>query len=307
MSAGHTTRDGRRGGANFSLAISVVAITLVARVDSAGAAEDPADLTYLPARHEFSGSTQYTYVNSTGDVTSAAASPSYSYRLHTQVISQSLSFGFTDALRLSLGLAHGYVDSRYNFESVEYTVARHSEGTSYLALTYRLLKQSTQPFNLDLSVSNTGASTALSYEAADFAILARAGVHHGRGGTGFDPVQNVDLTISATWRYTAELGAQFKLSPRWSLNLGAAYTSSPFSGSSTASIGDSSFQLERPAVFSVGLAAIYHIVPDRFSVQLGYQHSFIGRRRDEYADPARNVLASNQRQDAFGLALIYRF
>jgi hypothetical protein len=305
MRAGDTRRDGHRGGPTFSLAISVVAITLVTRVDSVRATEDPAALTYLPARHEFAGSTQYIFVNSTGDVTSA--SPSYSYSLHTQVIAQSLSYGFTDALRLSLALAHSYVDSRYNLESVDYSAARHSEGNSYLSLTYRLLEQSTQPFNLDLSVSNTGASSAVSYEAADFAIRARAGVSHGRGGTGFDPIQNVDLTISATWRYTAELGSQFRLSPRWSLNLGAAYTSSPFSGSSTASIGDSSFQLKRPDVLSLGLATIYHIVPNRFSVQLDYQHSFIGQRRDEYTDPTRNVVAGNQRSDSFGVALIYRF
>jgi hypothetical protein len=300
-------RDGRRGGTTFSLAISVVAIALVARVDSVEATEDPAALTYLPARHEFSGSTAYTFVNSTGDVTSASASPGYSYDLHTQVISQSLSYGFTDALRLSLGLARNYVDSRYNFESVEYSAARHFEGASYLSLTYRLLDQSSQPFNLDLSVGNTGASTAVSYEAADFAILARAGVYRARGGTGFDPIQDVELTTHETWGYTAELRSQFRLSPRWSLNLGAAYTSSPFRGSSTASIGDSSFQLKRPDALSVGLAAIYHIVPNRFSVQLGYDHSFIGQRRDEYADPTRDVVAGNQRADAFGLALIYRF
>ncbi len=305
MTAADTMRDGRRGGTTFSLAISVLAITLVTRVNSVRANEDPAALTYLPSRHEFAGSTQYIFVNSTGDVTSA--SPSYSYSLHTQVISQSLSYGFTDALRLSIALEHSYVDSRYDFESVGYSAARHFEGTSYLSLTYRLLEQSTQPFNLDLSVSNTGASTAVSYEGANFAILARAGVSHGRGGTGFDPVQNVDLTISATWRYATELSSQFRLSPRWSLNLGAAYTSSPFSGSSTASIGDSSFQLKRPDAVSVGLAAIFHIVPNRLSVQLGYQHIFIGQRRDEYADPTRDVVAGNQRADSFALALIYRF
>jgi hypothetical protein len=307
MTAGDTMRDGRRGGTTFSLAISVVAITLVTRTDSVRATEDPAALTYLPARNEFAGSTQYIFVNSTGDVSSASASPSYSYSLHTQVISQSLSYGFTDALRLSIALAHSYVDSRYDFESVDYSAARHSEGSAYLSVTYRLLKQSSQPFNLDLSVGNTGASTAVSYEAGDFAILARAGVYRARGGMGFDPVQNVDLTISETWGYTAELRSQFRLSRRWSVNLGAAYSSSPFSGSNTASIGDSSFQLKRPDAVSVGLAAIYHIVPNRFSVQLGYQHIFIGQRRDEYADSTRNVVAGNQRADSFGLALIYRF
>jgi hypothetical protein len=307
MTAGDTMRDGRRGGTTFSLAISVVAITLVARVDLAGATEDLTALTYLPAHHEFSASTQYTFVNNTGDVTSPSASPSYSYRLQTQVISQSLSYGVTDALRLSLGLARNYVDSRYDFGSVDYSAARHFEGSSYLSLTYRLLDQSSQPFNLDMSVGNTGASTAVSYEAADFAILARAGVYHTHGGMGFDAVQDVDLTIAATWGYTAELRSQFRLSPRWSLNLGAAYISSPFSGSSTASIGDSSFQLKRPDALSVGLAVIYRIVPNRFSVQLGYDHSFIGQRREKYADATRDVVAGNQRADAFGLALIYRF
>lgn len=307
MPAGNPTRDGRRGGTTFSLAMSAVAITLVARVASVKATEDPAALTYLPAHHEFSGSTQYTFVNSTGDVTSASAAPSYSYTLHTQVISQSLSYGCTDALRLSLGLARSYVDSRYNSGSEDYSSPTHFEGSSYLSLTYRLLKQSRQPFNLDLSVGNNGASTAISYEAADFALLARAGVYRSRGGMGFDPIQNVDLTVAETWGYTAELRSQFRLSPRWSLDLGAAYSSSPFRGSNTASIGDSSFQLKRPDALSVGVAAIYHIVPNRFSVQLGYQHIFIAQRRDEYADPTRDVTAGNQRADSFGLALIYRF
>ena len=307
MTAGDTMRDGRRGGTTFYLAISVVAITLVTRTDSVRATEDPAALTYLPARNEFAGSTQYIFVNSTGDVTSASGSPNYSYSLHTQVISQSLSYGFTDALQLSLDLARIYVDSRYDFESAGDSSARAFAGAAYLSLTYRLLEQSSQPFNLDLSVGNTGASTAVSYEAADFAILAGAGVYRIRGGTGFDPVQDVDLTTPETWRYVAELRSQFRLSPRWSLNLGAAYTSSPFSGSSTASIGDSSFQLKQPDVLSVGLAAIYRIVPNRFSVQLGYRHSFIGQQRDEYADPTRDVVAGNQRADSFELALIYRF
>ena len=306
MTVGDTMRDGRRGGTTFSLAISVLAITLVMRVDSVRAAEDPAALTYLPARNEFAGSTQYIFVNSTGDVTNAAASPNDSYSLHTQVISQSLSYGFTDALRLSLDLERSYLDSRYDFESAGDSSARDFAGAAYLSLTYRLLEQSSQPFNLDLSVGNTGASTAVSYEAADFAILAGAGVYRVRGGTGFDPVQDVDLTTPETWRYVAELRSQFRLSPRWSLNLGAAYTSSPFRGS-TASIGDSSFQLKQPDVLSMGLAAIYRIVPNRLSAQLGYQHSFIGQRRDEYADPTRDVVAGNQRADSFGLALIYRF
>ena len=306
MTVGDTMRDGRRGGTTFCLAISVLAITLVMRVDSVRAAEDPAALTYLPARNEFAGSTQYIFVNSTGEVTSASASPSYSYSLHTQVISQSLSYGVTDALRLSLDLERNYLDSRYDFESAGDSSARDFAGDAYLTLTYRLLEQSSQPFNLDLSVGNTGASTAVSYEATGFAILAGAGVYHARGGTGFDPIQDVDLTTPATWRYVAELHSQFRLSPRWSLNLGAAYTSSPFRGS-TASIGDSSFQLKQPDLLSVGLAAIYRIVPNRLSVQLGYQHSFIGQRRDEYADPTRDVVAGNQRADSFGLALIYRF
>ena len=53
MTVGDTMRDGRRGGTTFPLAISVLAITLVMRVDSVRAAEDPAALTYLPARNEF--------------------------------------------------------------------------------------------------------------------------------------------------------------------------------------------------------------------------------------------------------------
>jgi hypothetical protein len=307
MSAVDTTRDGRRGGTTFSFAISVVAVALVARIGSVRAAEDPADLTYLSTRHAFTGSTQYTFVNATGDVTSAT-SPSYSFRLHTQVISQSLSYGFTDALRLSLGLTHDHVDSSYDVASASGSSRKStSAGVADLSLTYRVLQQSTQPFNLDLSVGNNGASSAVSYEAADFAILGRAGIFRSRGGTGFDPVGDVELTTHQTWGYEAELRTQFRLSPRWSLNLGAAYTSDPFNGSTSASIGDSSFQLKRPDFVTVGLAAIYHIVPNRFSVRLGYDHSFIGQRRDEYADPTRNVIASNQRADAFGLALIYRF
>jgi hypothetical protein len=307
MSAGDTTRDGRRDGTTFSVAISVVAITLVARIGSVRAAEDPADLTYLSTRHAFTGSTQYTFVNSTGNVTGAGVSPNYSFSLHTQVISQSLSYGFTDALRLSLGLVHSHVDSKYDFGAGDVTSASNSVGIADLSLTYRVLQQSTEPFNLDLSVGNNGASSAVSYEAADFAILGRAGVFRSRGGTGFDPVGDVELTTHQTWGYEAELRTQFRLSPRWSLNLGAAYTSSPFHGSTSASIGDSSFQLKRPDFVTVGLAAIYHIVPDRFSVRLGYDHSFISQRRDEYTDPTRDVVASNQRADAFGVALIYRF
>jgi len=307
MPAGNTTRDGRRGGTAFSLAISVIAITLVTRVDSVRAADDPADLTYQPARHDFSGSTQYTFINSTGDVRNASASPNYSYNLHTQVVLQSLSYGITDALRLSVALAHTYTDSRYDFESVNDSSKRSSEGAAFLALNYRLLNQASQPFNLDLTVANTGGSIGVSREAEDFAILARAGVHRYRGGTGLDLTQNVALTIHETWGYETELRSQFRLSPRWSLNLGATYTSAPFSGSSTASIGGNSFQLKRPDALSVGLAVIYRIVPDRFSVQLGYQHRFIGQRRDEYADSTRDVIASNQRADSLNLALIYRF
>jgi hypothetical protein len=309
MPAGNTTLADRRGGTTLSLAISVAAITLVARVDSVKATEDPADLTYQPARHDFSGSTQYTFINNTGDVRNASAAPNYSYRLHNQVILQSLSYGFTDALRLSLALAHSHVDSRYDFESMSDSSTRSSTGAgaAYIALNYRLINQSSQPFNLDLTVGNTGASTTVSYEAGDFAILGRAGLYRALGGMGLDPIQNVELTTTETWGYTAELRSQFRLSQRWSLNLGATYTSSAFSGSSTASIGGTSFQLKRPDALSVGLAAIYHIFPNRFSVQLGYQHIFIGQRRDEYADPTRDVLASNQRADSLGLALIYRF
>lgn len=307
MPAGNTTRDGRRGGTTFPLAITVAAITLVTRLDSVRAAEDPADLTYQPARHEFSGSTQYTFVNGTGDVRNASASPNYSYNLHTNLVLQSLSYGFTDALRLTLALAHSYVNSSYDFESVNDSSKRSSEGAASIALNYRLLNQASQPFNLDLTVANAGASTTVSYEAEDFAILARAGVYRARGGTGFDPIQNVELTTAETWGYETELRSQFTLSPRWLLNLGATYISSAFSGSSTASAGGNSFQLKRPDALSVGLAAIYRIVPNRLSVQLGYQHGFIGQPRDEYADPARNVVGSNQRADALGLALIYRF
>ena len=117
----------------------------------------------------------------------------------------------------------------------------------------------------------------------------------------------MELTIHQTWGYETELRSQFRLSPSWLLNLGATYTSSPFSGSSTASIAGNSFQLKRPDALSVGLAATYRIVPERLSVQLRYTHSFIGQRRDEYADPTHNVVASNQRADSLGLALIYRF
>lgn len=308
MTAGGTMRDGRRGGTTFSLAIGVIAITLVTRVDSVRAAVDPADLTYQPARHEFSGSTQYTFINNTGDVRNASASPNYSYSLHTQVILQSLSYGFTDSLRLSLALAHSYVNSRYDFESVNDSSKRSSEGAAFLALSYRLLNQASQPFNLDLTVANTGGSTTISYEAEDFAIMARAGVYRARGGMGQDPIlQNVELTIHEIWGYETELRSQFRLSPSWSLNLGATYTSSPFSGSSTASIAGNSFRLKGPDALGVGLSVIYRIVPSRLSVQLGYQHSFIGQRRDEYADPTRNVVASNQRADSLRLALIYRF
>lgn len=285
---------------------SALGIALAAHTDAVRASVDPAALTYLPARHEFAGSTQYTFVNSSGDVTSTFASPSYSYELHTQVISQSLSYGFTNALSLSLGLAHNYVAAGYDFDSGGHSSASDSAGHAYLSLTYRLIDQSSQPFNLDLSAGNAGASAAVSYEAGEFEILGRAGVYHARGGTGFDPVLDVNLTTPEVWGYVAELRSQFRVSPRWSLNLGAAYTSSPF-GSRNASIGASSFQLERADAFTVGLAAIYQIVPSRFAVRLGYQHSFIGQRRDEYSSPTRDVVAGNQQADSVGLALIYRF
>lgn len=306
MTADRTTRKGYRGVTTFHLVICSVAIALTARMESVRASVDPAAITYLPAQHEFAGSTQYIFVNNTGDVTGPAAAPGYSYDLHTQVISQSLSYGFTNALSLSLALAHDYVDARYDFESGGATTARDSAGYGSLSLTYRLIEQSTAPFNLDLSAGNRGASAAVSYETAALQILGRAGVYHARSGTGLDPVLNVNVTTSQTWGYVAELRSQLAVSPSWSFNFGGAYTSSPFS-SRTASIGASSFQLRRAGAFSLGAAAIYHIVPGRFAVQLGYRHSFIGQRRDEYANPASDVLARNQQADSVGLALIYRF
>ncbi len=306
MAAGHAMRDGHRGISTCFFATSALCAALGARMDSALASVDPAALTYLPARHEFAGSTQYVFVNSSGDVSSSFAAPDYAYDLHTQVISQSLSYGFTNALSLSLALTHSYVDARYDFEPAGNSSARDSAGNAFLALTYRLIDQSSQPFNLDLSVGNAGASAAVSYETAGFQILGRAGVYHGRGGTGLDPILDVDVTTHQIWGYVTELRSQFEVSPSWSLNLGAAYTSSPLSGRS-ASIGASSFQLRRADALSVGAAAIYHIVPGRLALQLGYQHSFVGQRRDEYANPAGDVVARNQQADAVGLALIYRF
>ncbi|HEY6922263.1 MAG TPA: hypothetical protein VI653_02255 [Steroidobacteraceae bacterium] len=307
MPAGNTRRDGRRRRKALSLAIGLVAITFVARVGLVEATEDPAGLTYQPAWHDFSGSTQYTSVNNTGDVRNTSAVPNYSYSLHNQVILQSLSYGITDSLRLSLALAHSYLDSRYEFGSMGSSSTRSSEGAALIALNYRLLNQASQPFNLDLTVANTGGSTTISYEAENFAILARAGVYRARGGTGLDAIQNVEITIHETWRYETGVRSQFRLSPRWFIDLGATYTSSPFIGSSDASIAGSSFQLKRPDALSVGLAATYRIVPDRLSVQLGYQHIFIGQRRDEYADSTRDVVASNQRANSLNIALIYRF
>lgn len=306
MKIAETGRDSRPGKTGFAVVICLLTLVMAGRTASVRAGVDPADITYVPERSELAGSTQYIFVDSSGDVSTALSSPNYSYSLHTQVISQTFAYGFTNALSLSLGFVHDHVDASYKFASAPGASAEVSGNRANFSLNYRLVELLPEPLNIDLSAGNTGASVAISHEGSLFSVLARAGVYHARGGTGLDPVLNADLTSPETWGYLTELHSQFRLTQRWSVDLGATYISAPFSGED-ASIAGNSFRLERAGALTLNSAVVFQVVPTRLSVRLGYQHSFIGRRRDAYADATHDVFARNQRADTLGLALVYQF
>jgi hypothetical protein len=275
-------------------------------------ARDPANPAFIPIAHEFYGATAFGYVKSTGDVTGGVApgkttTGNYSFDTRSQLFSQSFSYGFTERLSLAVGVGHAKFDTDYD-SAIGSTKSRDSGGIARIAVTDRVLSQAVNGLNLDLSLGaggGAGAGAAVSYQGSAVTVLGRAGMYYLKGLTIFDSIENKDISYHEAWGYQVGLQTQLRLSPRFSVGLGAAYISAPF-GTSAATGSGSSFQLRRPDVISLGASAVWRLTPERLSLRFGYGHDFIGRRVDEYPNPAMNVIVGSQEQDGVSVSLAYR-
>lgn len=273
---------------------------------------DPANPAFIPVAHEFYGATAFGYAKSTGDVTGGVAPGStttgnYSFDTRAQLFSQSFSYGFTERLSLAVGVGHAKFDTDYD-SAIGTSKSRDSGGGARIALTDRILSQAVDGLNLDLSLGaggGAGAGAAVSYQGSVVTVLGRAGVYYLKGLTTFDTIENKDISYHEAWGYRVGLQTQLRLSQRFSVGLDAAYLSAPF-GSSAATANGSSFQLRRPDVVSLGTYAEWRLRPDRLSLRFGYGHDFIGRRVDEYPNPATSVIVGSQEQDGVSLSIAYR-
>jgi hypothetical protein len=292
------------------LAACAMAFPHAARADSStDVTRDPANPAFIPVAHEFYGATGFDYVKATGEVSGGTVPGStvagnYSFDTRSQVFSQSFSYGFTERFSLTVGVGHAHIDTDYDFASGT-AKSKDSAGNARLFITDRVLSQAIDGVNLDLSLGARGAGAAVSFQGSALTVLGRAGVYYVRGLTTFDSIENTEISYHEGWGYQVGLQTQLRLSPQFSVGVGAGYVSSPF-GTSAASSNGGSFQLRRPDNLALGASAVWRLTPERLSLTFGYEHDFIGRRVDEYRNPEMNVVVGRHDQDGFGISLAYR-
>jgi len=292
------------------LAACAMALSHAATADSSeDVTRDPSDLAFIPVAHQFYGATDFDYFKSTGDVSGGmvpggTTRGDYSFDSRTQVFSQSFLYGFTERFSLGVSVGHTHIDTDYDFATGT-AKSTDSGGNARIFVTERVLSQAIDGVNLDLRLGAGGAGAAVSYRGSALTVLGHAGVYYVRGLTTFASIVNTDISQHDAWGYQVGFQTQLRLSRQFSVGLGAAYISSPFSNSTASSHG-SSFQLHRPDAVTLGASAVWRLTPERLSLRLGYDHDFIGRRLDEYPDSAMNVLVGRRGQDGFGLSIAYR-
>jgi len=269
-------------------------------------ASDLTDPAFLPAARQFTGATTFGYGTDSGNVEDAQGFPQYSFDSHTEVLTQSLDYGITQRLSVWGGLSQAWTTAHYDYAGGARTTERFVRWD--VGVTYRVLDEARDPFNLDVSASIPGAlSLALSREFQDFTIRASAGVYSGGGGRSrFDLVRGMDVDVGVYRGYDAALQGQLRLTPRLSINVAAQYVSSNLNGVQASADGNA-FTIHYPDQVNLGVALNYHLIPNRLALRLGGSYQMLGARHDAYPDPSFDLLTAHRIRRAAGLGLIYSF
>ena len=110
------------------------------------------------------------YSKDSGDGGAPSGVTQYSLERHAQVASQYLS-GLTDEIAVWGGESYSGSTTRYDFASGATAHVSQSGSQPRIGVTYRLIDQKDQSFNLDLSASVPGMlSIALSRQLKNFTI-----------------------------------------------------------------------------------------------------------------------------------------
>jgi hypothetical protein len=315
--------------------IRLILPILVLPAGAALAGDDVTAPEYLPAEGVWFGNTLYSFSRTASDTMDSRGVRKAFNRADLSLIDQTLFYGITDDVALTLAGAYGWQTSRHTPE----TGARSNlfaggfEDPS-LTGTWRVLHEAAQGINLDLiglyspdlfalkSPSATQAGTLARGEQV--ATLATAISHgsdtvslYGEGLASFlgrrmalDPASGKITEYGTAWQYALDGQVQFRPSAGLAFTLGVEeiFDADRHAATSPADSSRTPAFLYRPGrVTTIDLSADIAIIPDRLLIGLVYEHEFLDTSRDlDPADPRSIVSATKGREDLIGLLVRYR-
>jgi len=323
----------------FCAALAVVpfqAYALDFTPDPSRVLTDPA---YLPLRGQVGGVTGYTYTNTKGHSYDSAGVQSNSSTVKANNESQTVFYGITDAVSVSVSDAYAQRTRETDpVSGVGITTAKSNGFTNpAISGTVRVLDQKTNPVSLDVfgsyspdaidlkqaTPTNDGtvssgdyiasAGGALSYKMHDFTIYGSGSAVYSGDQTVTN--QTTGLTTkygsSAHWDYVASLQTQTRFTNRFSVNAGVAET---FKGNINDSYinGAGTFVQHTASpsdITTVNASLNYALLPNKLIASAVYAHDFYnGNSENTYAiTPASNTTNRNQSSDRVGARLSYVF
>lgn len=267
------------------------------------------DLQFLPSEGDFASSTSlaFLYVSGTAD------DFDLKIRANSFVVTEQLSYSFTDNSHLSIGFGYGYTKSKYTSDDVPAfdNISNTSKGIDDVSISYthRILDNNTDASNLDLSigVSPKIGNNKIATEDEDGNALSGKNVvvlgvewglqktkNHFSLGAGFtwngettSEVQGTNIKSKTKQNFEFDLTGTYQ----YDFNAKNALTGSVFLNFATREEDSDTGEIDTDTGLTPNLAVAYkHAFNEEFLVDAGIIYTRIKDDSDTF-DTTTNVLA----------------
>ncbi len=246
------------------------------------------DPSFLPLEGQIYSETTYSHTDRTEDFQPSHFPGQEHLSASTDSGIQYFSYGVTD--RLSVNASGSYEGQSGHYSDGSATTRSDFNNPSF-GLIYRALDQTDSPVSVDVSgfyspsavsgQSQSGGGTVFVSRETKFATI------QGYVGATYIDQYSSDTSVFAPhdgyWNYTAGLRSQIRLTDRFAINSGVA-----FSKESDTTYEGGYFRDSPDGTWTPSVELDYAILPGKVDVAFQYQHSFIGddhRSSPDYYGP----------------------
>jgi hypothetical protein len=262
------------------------------------------DPSFLPLAGQILSETTYTHTDHSEDFQPSHFVGQNHFSANIDTGTQYFSYGITDRLSVN---ASGSYEGQSGHYSDGAATTRDEFNNPRFGLTYRALDQAASPVSIDLSAfyspsavtgqsQQGGGTVAVSRETRFVTIQASVGAsyidQYSSDTSAFTP-------HSGYWNYNAGLRSQIRVTDRFAVNSGVA-----FSKNSDITYEGGYFRDNADGTWTPNLALNYAIVPGQVDVAFEYDHSFLGddhRSSPSYYGP--NGVWTNDDQNLYAVHL----